>query len=69
MALGPGKYDALCTLVRKRAKARGVVVIVFDGDKGSGFSAQCDALAALALPDVLQKIVDQMRQGEKGGAA
>jgi hypothetical protein len=38
MAEGPGKYDDLTTLVRERAKAHAVVVIVVEGTKGSGFS-------------------------------
>lgn len=40
MALGPGKYDDACTYVRKRHRARGVIVIVMDGDHGDGFSCQ-----------------------------
>ncbi len=35
MAFGPGKYDDLCTEVREKAKAKGVLVIIIDGDKGS----------------------------------
>ena len=65
--LGPGKYDALCTLVRKRAKAKGALVIILDGEKGNGFSCQCEPLALLSLPDVLEYMAQQIR--EKGPAA
>lgn len=38
MAEGPGKYDDLVTLVREKTGAAGVLLIVLDGNKGSGFS-------------------------------
>lgn len=40
MPEGPGKYDDLCTLVREKAKARGVLVAIIDGEYGQGFSVQ-----------------------------
>ena len=40
MARGPGKYDALATMVREQADADCVVVIVINGRLGSGFSIQ-----------------------------
>lgn len=37
---GPGKYDQLCTMVREEAGAEGgAIVIIFDGNQGSGFMA------------------------------
>lgn len=45
MAIGPGKYDDLCTHVRTAANAGGAVVVVFAGDKGTGFSCQLDPQA------------------------
>lgn len=59
--IGPGKYDALCTLVRDKAKAKGALVLVFDGERGSGFSCQCDALMLLALPDMLEFMAAEIR--------
>ena len=59
--IGPGKYDDLCTLVRKRAKARGAVVIVIGGSKGPGFSCQLDAVTLLALPDLLEQMAADIR--------
>jgi hypothetical protein len=66
MAIGPGKYDDLCTLVRERVgigddTGGGVFVIVVGGNRGDGFSCQCDLQTMTTLPDVLQHIVDQMR--------
>ena len=60
MAVGPGKYDDEATLVRERTNARGVIVIVIDGDKGEGFACQADLLTTLTLPAMLRSIADQI---------
>jgi hypothetical protein len=66
MPLGPGKYDALATLVRERTEAAAVVVIVLDGNKGSGFACQADMSAVPALdqylPNLLENVARQMRE-------
>jgi len=62
MPLGPGKYDHLCTLVRERAKARGAIVIVIDGERGDGVSVQADIVATLKLPEMLEKIAQDIRE-------
>jgi hypothetical protein len=38
MALGPGKYDDICTRAREEAQALACVVMVLGGKHGSGFS-------------------------------
>jgi hypothetical protein len=60
MALGPGKYDDLATSVRKTAKARGVIVIVIDGQLGSGFSVQADPQLTAALPLLLRDMAEKI---------
>jgi hypothetical protein len=60
---GPGKYDDLATMVREQANAKGVIVIVFGGDKGTGFSVQADLETLLALPKILRSTADQIEQG------
>jgi hypothetical protein len=67
MALGPGKYDHLATEARRAAKAAGVVVIVFDGEYGNGFSVQATGPMTLALPGVLRGVADQMEADLKKG--
>jgi hypothetical protein len=62
---GPGKYDDLATMVREQAKAKGVIVIVFGGDKGAGFSVQGDLETMLALPKILRSTADQIEQDLK----
>lgn len=66
MALGPGKYDDVCTMVAEQVgvgvQGGGVIVIVFGGNKGSGFSCQADLPTTLALPDVLEQVAKQIRE-------
>ena len=40
MAIGPGKYDDLATYCLTETNAEAVVVIVFNGNRGSGLSAK-----------------------------
>jgi hypothetical protein len=69
MALGPGKYDDLCTLLRERAKASTALIIVIGGEQGEGFSLQTDdPRVLLALPEMLEDIARQMR-ADRGGEA
>lgn len=62
MALGAGKYDALTTQVREQTHARGVILLVFDGDEGSGFSCQTDAIVLARLPAILEDIAKEIRE-------
>lgn len=61
MALGPGKYDDLCTYVREQAKAQGVLLIVLGGERGSGFSCQAGLADTLLLPEILEHIAAEIR--------
>lgn len=60
MAFGPGKYDSICTIARQRAKARAVLMMVFDGRHGSGFSVQAPIDIQVALPRILRDIASQI---------
>ena len=66
MALGPGKYDDLCTEAREQVDASLVAVIVMGGKRGSGFSVQATPhgfqLLAM-LPTMLRDIADQIEEG------
>jgi hypothetical protein len=72
MAIGPGKYDDLCTTVREYVglggtvlqSGGGVILIVIGGDHGNGFSCQADLETTLALPDILEDIAKQIRKPE-----
>lgn len=58
--IGPGRYDELATIVRERALARGVVVIVIDGAHGHGFSVQGPTSLVRDLPTLLRKMADDI---------
>ena len=61
MALGPGKYDDLCTAARMMGRAESVVVIVLNGERGSGFSVQTtDPDFHRKLPRLLRDTADQI---------
>lgn len=62
MAVGPGKYDSYCTMVRQDTKAKAVVVIVLEGEKGSGFSCQADVVTTMQLPDLLEFVAAEIRR-------
>lgn len=67
MALGPGKYDALCTLVRQRAHARAALVIVLEGSSGTGFSMQAPPDVTFSLPEILRTVADEIDASFKEG--
>jgi hypothetical protein len=63
MPVGPGKYDEAATLVRHATDAEAVVLIVFNGEYGSGFSVQTvGADITKALPAILRSTADQIEQ-------
>jgi hypothetical protein len=65
MALGPGRYDDLCTEARLKAKAGGAILIIFGGDKGVGFSIQAPPELLVGLPDLLHGIADTIKEDIK----
>jgi hypothetical protein len=66
MALGPGKYDKECTEVRSKTGAAGVLLLVFGGDRGNGFSCQSDIATLAELPEILRRVADDI---ERSGVA
>jgi len=76
MALGPGKYDDVCTRVRGMVgltelpeTGGGVMLIVVGGDKGDGFACQSDLVTLLTLADYLENVARQIREHGVGGNA
>ena len=61
MAHGPGKYDKLCSEIRRKSAAEGGVLIVLDANLGSGFSVQADVDTVAKLPSMLEDIARQIR--------
>lgn len=63
MPIGAGVYDKECTAARVATGAKGTVLLVLNGNKGSGFSVQTNCLTmALQLPDQLESIAAEIRR-------
>ena len=63
MAYGPGKYDDECTALLKKTGATITIVIVVDGEKGSGFSVSSTSYFLLAnIPSILRNVADQIKR-------
>jgi hypothetical protein len=66
MALGPGKFDDLATIVREQASALGVIVVVIDAPAGSGFSIQATPEVTARLPELLRYLADEIERDLSG---
>lgn len=64
MPIGPGKYDEETTYVREKTDAHGVIVAVFKGNKGTGFSAQLTPAILGMVPQVLRDMADQIEKSK-----
>ncbi len=62
MAVAPGKYNDLCTEIRERFKADGVLVLVINGSRGTGQSMQMTPAHMLAFLSALEGIKDAMAE-------
>ena len=69
MPRGPGKYDDMATLVRERVEAKAVVVIVFEGNRGNGFSIQIAAPMRLNLAPMLRHMAEEIDAANGAEAA
>lgn len=72
MTAGAGKYDDICTQARVAAHAEVAIVVIINGERGSGFSVQTHDPALLErLPDMLDFISVQLRAdiSQGGGGA
>lgn len=69
--LGGGRYDALADTARAAAGARAVVLLVIDGEHGSGFTVQ-ELIPAGGRPQivgaVLVKLLRSMADSIEAGA-
>lgn len=58
-----GKYDDLCSYTRDLVGGvGGVVLIVFEGALGTGFSFQGDAVSLAVVPSALENMARQIRR-------
>lgn len=67
MTTGPGKYDDICTIAREMAQAEAAIIVILNGNKGTGFSVQALGPAAgasvlAALAGILRNIADTIER-------
>ena len=67
MPFGAGKYDDVATEARLKTQARGVMLMVFDGTHGGGFSAQLPPDLLLTMPAILREVAKQIEESWKAG--
>jgi hypothetical protein len=69
--IGQGKYDDIVTELRERLGAQGIVLLVFNGNRGNGVSQQIVVRpseangVADAIADILADVAADMRQAIK----
>lgn len=61
MAEGPGKYDDVCTRARLETGGE-VLLIVIEGNKGTGFALQTTMATKRMLPQILEQLAATIRQ-------
>ncbi len=62
MALGPGKYDEEARLILEKTKAKGVILLVCDGDRGFGMACLLPAGFAAHVPELLRRLADDIER-------
>ena len=62
---GPGRYDREASAARASAEALGVLLIVFGGHDGNGFSAQLPLDLLLTVPAILRQLADRIERQQE----
>jgi hypothetical protein len=61
MMNGPGKYDPECQKILEEVGASSVLLIVRDGNRGSGFAVKGEVLDIFELPETLERVAKEIR--------
>lgn len=67
MAFGRGKYDKICEDALKETKALGLLLLVIEGENGSGFSVKATFEIMLGLPELLEAAAELIRKDLQAG--
>jgi hypothetical protein len=62
MALGPGKYDPECGELLERLKARGVILVVLNGDRGTGMACKLPFGETIRTAQILEAVAAEIRK-------
>lgn len=57
---GAGVYDDLCSGAREQSQAVGAMLIIFDGNRGNGFSCQLPIELLMTVPGILRRVADEI---------
>ncbi len=60
MPAGQGKFDDLCTYVRKKADGIAAAVVVLHGKDGAGFSVQCPKEHSRMLASIFRHVANEI---------
>lgn len=64
MPIGPGKYDEVLAEALEKVGAKQGILMILDGDKGSGLSVKVAVALINTVPSILESIaVDIRRNG------
>jgi len=69
MPIGRARYDEACGEARMTTEAEGVLLIVFGGNKGNGFSAQIPQHLLMQVPEILRYVAEQIQKDLSQGNA
>lgn len=62
---GPGRYAAQCNQVLIESHADAVLLVVFNGDKGSGFEVHGKQGVVVDVPAILREMANVIEQEDK----
>jgi hypothetical protein len=62
MEIGTGKYDHLCRHACGEAGAMAAILIIFDGEQGSGFSVQAPWEMVTDMPKILRSLAARIEE-------
>jgi hypothetical protein len=62
MPVGPGIYDQEVTDLMASTQASAIILHVFNGNRGSGFSVQARGDITAALPEILRQVADRIEE-------
>jgi len=62
MARGGGRYGGVATEVLLETQADGIIMIVLNGNLGSGFSVAVAEDIVLNVPNALRRLADEIEQ-------
>lgn len=68
MSDGPGRYDDIATIARSMTNAEGVILFIWNGNRGQGFEVQFfDPVLLRKVPEILRDMADQIEEDTKNG--